>query len=191
MPTDGPVCRAGKTWLENLRSNIKRNIFNAQNPGLIKSLIISNSGMRMEAGWVFFCSSASEPIWGEAEASGSLGEGSKPVTRPKVPTSKLQSTLLARLFTSPYASTATQSSLPQALCTDCSFVWGGPVVCLLVHLLVPTHSPSFQLNTASSARCATLPSLQRGLLTRFSQRSCLWLRNTCHNCRYVFTGVTV
>lgn len=50
MPTDGPVCRAGKTWLENLRSNIKRNIFNAQNPGLIKSLIISNSGIRMEAG---------------------------------------------------------------------------------------------------------------------------------------------
>ena len=128
-------------WSENLRSSITRNIFNAQNPGLIKSLITSDSGMRMEARRVFFCSLASEPIWGEAEASGNLGEGSKPVTRPKVPTSKLQFTLLAPLLTSPYSSMATQSSLPQALCTGCSFLWGGPAVCLLVHL-AGSHSLS-------------------------------------------------
>ena len=57
-----PCVQSRETWSENLRMNIKRNIFNAQNPGLIKSLITSDSGMRMEAGRVFFCSSASEPI---------------------------------------------------------------------------------------------------------------------------------
>lgn len=108
----------------------------------------------------FFCSLASEPIWGEAEASGNLGEGSKLVTRPKVPTSKLQSTLLAPLLTSPYSSMATQSSLPQALCTGYSSLWGGPAVCLLVHL-AGSHSLSkfsTKYGLISKVRHTPLPS---------------------------------
>lgn len=65
-----PCVQSRETWSENLRSNIKRNIFNTQNPGIIKSLITSDSGMRMEAGRVFSAARPLSPFEGQQRLPG-------------------------------------------------------------------------------------------------------------------------